>query len=103
MKKLVTLLACNMLILITIYAAFILFGHRLDSSSKVFVDTNMLKFFSTFSEEELLNVSTVELRHNMSSDPGVNHLFSKLKQLGQFQNYEGSKGEANIGYNFKSG
>ena len=103
MKKFFIILGCIALILIVIAAAFVFSGHRLDSSSKAFVDINMPRFFSTLSKDELLKISTVEVRQNMSSDPEVNHLFSKLKQLGQFQKYEGSKGEANIVFNYKNG
>jgi hypothetical protein len=102
MKKFFVILGSITLILVAIAAAFVLRGNQLDASSKAFVDTNMPRFFSTFSKDELFKISTVLLRQNMSSDE-TDHLFSKLKQLGQFQKYEGSKGEANIVFNYKKG
>jgi hypothetical protein len=106
MKKFFIILGCITLILIAIAAASVSYiafsGRQLDASSKAFVDTNMPSFFSTLSKDELLKISTVQVRQSMSSDQ-VNQLFTKLKQLGQFQKYEGSKGEANIELNYKNG
>jgi len=59
----------------------------------------MENFFSTFSKDDLVKISTVTLQNNLNGNDD-NFVFSKLKQLGQFQKYEGSKGEANIAVQF---
>ena len=85
---------------LAVFAFFLIrFGNVLDVSSQEFVDTHMGNFFSTFSKDDLLKISTVALQDNLNSNDN-NFIFSKLKKLGQFQKYEGSKGEANIGFNY---
>jgi hypothetical protein len=78
---------------------FIRFGNTLDVSSQEFVNINMGNFFSTFSKDDLVKVSTVALQDNLNNND-ANFVFSKLKRAGQFQKYEGSKGEANIAIQF---
>lgn len=78
------------------------FGNILDVSSQEFVDINMGNFFSTFSKDDLVKISSVALQDKMNNNDG-NFIFIKLKQLGQFQKYEGSKGEANIAVQFTKG
>ena|ERR1700677_154667 len=62
----------------------------------------MENFFSTFSKDDLVKISTVALQNNLNGNDD-NFVFSKLKQLGQFQKYEGLKGEANIAVQFTKG
>jgi hypothetical protein len=68
-------------------------GRQFDGSSKKFVDTHIPMFFSTLSRDELLPISTPETCESLKSSV---FLFSKLKELGKFEKYEGSSGQSDM-------
>jgi hypothetical protein len=105
MKKILMILGGIALILIILIASSVSYvafkGHQLDASSKAYVDTNATVLFTTWSKDELLKRSSIELRKNLNDQADL--LFSKLKHLGTFQRYEGSVGQSYISLTFKSG
>jgi hypothetical protein len=105
LKKVFIVLGIIALLLIIFAAASVNYvafrGRQLDASSKAYVDANIPVIVSSWSADELLKRSSGEFRR-ATDDKQLNLMFTKLKQLGQFQKYEGSKGESNTIFNYKS-
>jgi len=106
MKKVFVIVSVVALTLIILAAAsfnYISFqGRQLDASSKAYVDKNIPIIISNWAEEELQKRASAELLKASNNDQRqqLHLLFSKLKQLGKFQNYEGCKGESNTLFNY---
>ena len=105
MKKVFVILGIIALLLIIFAAASVNYvafrGRQLDVSSKAYVDTNVPVIVSSWSVDELTKRSSAEFRE-ATDDKQLNLIFIRLKQLGQFQKYEGAKGESNTIFNYKS-
>jgi hypothetical protein len=56
-------------------------GHELDEESKAFVDSAIPAITGTWSEEQLLDRSTIELRESIKPDE-LRALFDRLSQFG---------------------
>jgi hypothetical protein len=105
MKKILMVLGIVALLLIIFAAASVNYvafrGRQLDASSKTYVDASILAIISTWSADELLKRSSAEFRE-ATNEKDLNLAFSKLKQLGMLQKYEGSKGESSSYFNYKN-
>jgi len=77
-------------------------GHALDAESKAFVDSAMPAITATWSERQLLDRATPELRASVKPEE-LEALFDRLSQLGPLVEYEGAKGEATMSYMVGSG
>ena len=72
-------------------------GHALDTESKAFVDSAVSAIATNWSEEQLLERATPELRETMS--PGeLGALFAAFSRLGRLVRYEGATGGATMSY-----
>jgi hypothetical protein len=72
-------------------------GHALDAESKAFVDRAVPAITATWSEQQLLDRATPELRANVKPEE-LKALFDRLSQLGPLVEYEGATGEATMSY-----
>lgn len=77
-------------------------GHALDAESKAFVDSAVPAITATWSEQQLLDRATPELRKSVKPEE-LNALFGRLSQLGPLVEYEGATGEATMSYIAGSG
>ncbi len=106
MKRILTWLGGVFVVLVGIAGA--LFGYvaykgsTLDASSKAYVDESVRAIVSTWSKPELLKRASPQLRKVIQANQ-LDQLFGKLSQLGAFQNYEGSKGDANVSLTTQAG
>ena len=82
------------------YLAYL--GPSLDASSKAYVDESVKAITSAWSKEELLKRASPQLRQVIKEEE-LGRLFAKLSQLGKLQEYEGSKGDANISLTMQAG
>jgi hypothetical protein len=77
-------------------------GNALDAESKAFVDTAVPAISARWSEQELLDRATPELRKSVK--PGeLAALFNTFSRLGSLVAYEGATGEATMSYMDGSG
>ena len=77
-------------------------GHALDTESKAFVDSAVSAIATNWSEEQLLERATPELRETIS--PGeLGALFAAFSRLGRLVRYEGATGGATMSYMAGSG
>jgi hypothetical protein len=106
MKKFLLVLGGLTLFLIILFVGNICYmaikGPQLDASSKAYVDANIPTIISSWSEDELLKRASKELQENLAGQQG-NNFFSKVKQLGKYQSYEGCEGQSYINYSLKYG
>jgi hypothetical protein len=110
MKKILMVLGVIALLLI-IFAAggfsyIAIMGSRLDASSKAYMDANIPTIISTWSKDELEKRASEEFREGLTdrlTDQQWNLFLSKVKPLGTFETYEGSKGQAYISLTFQKG
>ena len=72
-------------------------GHALDAESKAFVDRAVPAITATWSEQQLLDRATPELRASVKPEE-LKALFDRLSQLGPLIEYEGATGEATMSY-----
>jgi hypothetical protein len=77
-------------------------GHELDAESKLFIDSAIPAITATWSQEQLLDRSTMELRQSIKPDE-LNALFDRLSQLGPLVEYQGATGQATMSYLAGSG
>jgi hypothetical protein len=77
-------------------------GHALDAESKTFVDDAIPAIAGTWSKEQLIDRSTMELRESIKPDE-LNALFDRLSQLGPLVEYQGATGQATMSYLSGSG
>jgi hypothetical protein len=77
-------------------------GHGLDAESKTFVDSAVPAISSNWSQEQLLDRATPELRKNVNPNQ-LTVLFQALSRLGPLVKYEGSTGAALMSYMTGSG
>jgi len=77
-------------------------GHALDAGSKAFVDGAVSAIATNWSEEELLDRATPELRETTRPDE-LGALFAALSRLGRLVRYEGATGGATMSYMAGSG
>ena len=82
------------------YLAYL--GSPLDASSKAYVDESVKAITSAWSKEELLKRASPQLQQVIKEEE-LGRLFAKLSQLGKLQEYEGSKGDANISLTIQAG
>lgn len=106
MKKLLMVLGgifAFLIVIIVISIGFVAVkGSKLDSSSKAYVDESVPLIVSTWSKDELLKRASPELR-KVATDEEITQLFTKLSTLGALKSYDGSKGDAKINYDLKTG
>jgi hypothetical protein len=72
-------------------------GHALDAESKAFVDRAVPAITATWSEQQLLDQATPELRASVRPEE-LQAIFGRLSQLGHLVEYEGATGEATMTY-----
>lgn len=72
-------------------------GNALDAESKAFVDSAVPAITATWSEQQLLDRATPELRANVKPKE-LKALFDSLSQLGPLIEYESATGEATMSY-----
>ena len=77
-------------------------GHALDAQSKAFVDRAMPAIIATWSERQLLDRATPELRKSVKPEE-LKIFFGRLSQLGPLVEYEGATGQATMSYKASSG
>jgi hypothetical protein len=77
-------------------------GHELDAESQAFVDSAIPAITKTWSEEQLIDRSTTELRASIKSDE-LRALFDRLSQFGPLVEYQGATGQATMSYFSGSG
>lgn len=77
-------------------------GQALDAESKAFVDRAVPAITATWSEQQLLDRATPELRTSVKPEE-LKALFDRLSQLGPLVEYEGATGEATMSYIAGSG
>ena len=77
-------------------------GNALDRESKAYVDAAVPAIVSSWSEDELMNRATSEMRQ-ATKPADTTRMFAWFKTLGRLQKYEGSQGEATISVNNKTG
>jgi hypothetical protein len=77
-------------------------GHALDAESKAFIDRAVPAITATWSEQQLLDRATPELRASVKPEE-LKALFDSLSHLGPLIEYEGATGEAAMSYIAGSG
>jgi hypothetical protein len=77
-------------------------GHELDAESKAFVDSAIPAITGTWSEEQLIDRSTTELRGSIKPEE-LRALFDRLSQFGPLVEYQGATGQATMSYLSGSG
>jgi hypothetical protein len=106
MKKILLTLGCIGLLLIIFAVGEVCYtaikGQQLDVSSKAYVGANIPTIISSWSEDELLKRASTELQENLAGREG-NQFFSKVKQLGKCESYDGCEGQAYINYSLQYG
>ena len=106
MKKVLIILGILFVIGIAAVAGFIGIiaynGTKLDASSKEYVDQAIPPIISTWSEVELLDRASPELKAIATKDQIV-PLFKKLSELGKLKKYQGSKGDSFMSYSTQDG
>lgn len=97
MKKLLIVLGLVFLAFIFAVGAFIGYaaftGSALDKQSKAYVDAAVPAIVSSWSQQELINRASPELRQATKS-ADMDRMFAWFKTLGHLQKYEGSQGQA---------
>jgi len=105
-KKILIAWSSAALALLALLAALVsciaLAGNRLDRTSKAYVDENIPRIVSGWSESELRRCSSPELLQVAGKDQIVS-LFLELKALGPLRSYRGSRGEANMLFSMQKG
>lgn len=77
-------------------------GHAFDVESKAFVDSAVPAISANWSQEQLLELATPELRESVKPNE-LTTLFAKLSRLGPLVKYEGSTGNTLMSYTTASG
>jgi hypothetical protein len=99
MKKTIMILGYIFLTLIVVIAATIssvtMIGKKLDKESKAFVDAAIPAIVSNWDVTELQKRASPELDASVDYDD-VEDYFDSLRELGEFQEYNGSTGDSNI-------
>jgi hypothetical protein len=99
MKRTIMILGYIFLALIVVIAATIasvtIIGKKLDNESKAFVDAAIPAIVSEWDVSELQKRASPELDASVDYDD-VEDYFDSLKELGKFQEYNGSTGDSNI-------
>ena len=97
MKKFFITLGIVFLLLIIFAMAYVCHsaveGHKLDVSSKAYLDKSVMAIVPAWSVDELESRASDGFK-NTTSRQELDSGFSKLKGLGLFQSYEGSEGES---------
>lgn len=97
MKKVFAVLGVIFVVLLVVgggvFAYFDYTGNQLDASSKHYVDVNLPKIVSTWSEPALWTRASPELRHAMPQSRW-RALFRQFKGLGPLVHYDGCKGQS---------
>jgi hypothetical protein len=106
MKKFLMVLGFIALLLIIYLAADFSYmleirGPKLDASSKAYVDANIPTIISTWSLNELEKRASKELQQDLTAQKW-NVFLSSVKVLGQFETYEGCRGQAYITQSYPS-
>lgn len=68
-------------------------GNALDKESKAYVDAAVPAIVSSWSEQELMNRASPELRQ-ATKPADMDRMFAWFRTLGRLQQYEGSQGQA---------
>ena len=106
MKKVLIILGILFVLGIAIVAGIMGFvaynGTKLDASSKEYVDQVIPPIISTWSDTELLDRASPELKAIATKDQIV-PLFKKLSELGKLKEYQGSKGDSLMSYTTQNG
>src|SRR5258706_6334820 len=91
-------LTLTMLVVIGVGVGVLFYnGSALDTESKAFVDSPVPAITANWSEEQLLDRSTPELRDSIK--PGeLKSLFAAFARIGPLVEYQGAMGEANMFY-----
>jgi len=102
MTRTLQILGAILTVLLLVVAAAVVYlfhvGPQLDASSKAYVDTNVPLIVKTWSEEELWARAAPEFKEAVTHEQ-LTGLFGKFsKTLGNLQRYEGSAGEATLGF-----
>jgi hypothetical protein len=77
-------------------------GNGLDRESKAYVDAAVPAIVSSWSEDELMNRATSEMRQ-ATKPADTARMFAWFKTLGRLQKYEGSQGQATISVTNETG
>ncbi|HLF86758.1 MAG TPA: hypothetical protein VI584_06735 [Nitrospiria bacterium] len=77
-------------------------GGALDKESKAYVDEVTPKILADLRKETLLTYSSDELKNAVKPED-MDKLFVWFNKLGQFKEYKGSKGQANISVTTQAG
>jgi hypothetical protein len=99
MKK--TLMILGVVFAVLIVAGVICFslltvkGKALDKESKAYVDEVAPIILSNLNKDTLFRYASDELRNSASSEE-FDKIFNWFSKLGQFKEYKGSSGQANI-------
>lgn len=102
MKRTLQVLGAILIVVLVVVAAAFVYlfrvGPQLDASSKAYVDANVPLIVRTWSEEELWSRAAPEFKKAVTRQQ-LTSLFGKFSaRLGSLQRYEGSAGEANLGF-----
>ena len=91
-------LTLTMLVVIGVGVGVLFYsGSALDTESKAFVDSAVPAITANWSEDQLLDRSTPELRNSIK--PGeLKSLFAAFARIGPLVEYQGAMGEANMFY-----
>ena len=85
-----------------IAALWIAWAFHLDASSKAFVDDNVPRIFSAWSEQQLLELASPELKEAMSNER-ADQSWSNFSRLGILKEYKGAKGQSYQNISFLTG
>lgn len=77
-------------------------GTHLDKESKVYVDEVIPKILSNLSKDTLFQYANNELKKSATQEE-FDKIFAWLSKLGQFKEYKGSNGQANISVTTEKG
>ena len=106
MKRTLIILGILFALVIVIVAGLIGFaaynGTKLDASSKKYVNQAIPSIIASWSEAELLEQASPELKAIAPIDQ-IHQLFKKLSGLGKLKEYQGAKGSSFMAYTTKNG
>ena len=106
MKTALSIIGIVFLVLLFLLACavgvFIYVGTSLDASSKAYVDESVPAIVTTWSQEEMTKRESDQFRR-ATGDDQLTRLFTRFRELGALQKYEGSKGDANISFTPNNG
>lgn len=108
MKRFLSIVGGVVLVLLLVGAGFIGYaayqGQGLDASSKAYVEENVPAIISTWSKDELLKRSSLELLKVANENPEqLDQLFQKLSKLGAMRSFGDVKGDSNVSYTTQNG